>query len=118
MISLDKEYRTRGGRKVRLLCVDGPDERYPIVGITEGLLSANKWSSDGVYLLDHIHEFDLIESKPRVKKTVWINVHNDGGMTLWCCEDKAKKHFPETQIARTKHEIDVEHGHGLGDANE
>ena len=58
---------------------------------------------------------DLIESKPRVKKTVWLHHHADGATDHFYHNDVT---LPEYVIARTKHEIDVEHGHGLGDANE
>ena len=119
MISMDKEYRTRDGRKVRLLCVDGPDDIYPVIGFVEGSIGTYEWCSDGMSCESQVENIrDIIESKPRVKKTVWINFHVDGVVTVWDSEGGAREYFPQTTIARTKHEIDVEHGHGLGDANE
>ena len=115
---MDKEYRTRDGRKVRLLCVDGPFDDYPVVGFIEGSVDSHKWRSNGRCLLASVSPGDLIKAKPRVTKTVWINHYADGGRTSWNNESDAKHFSTLTTIARTKHEIDVEHGHGLGDANE
>ena len=56
----------------------------------------------------------LHRSKPRVKKTVWLHHHKDGRSIMFSNPIPVR----EGTIARTKHEIDVEHGHGLGDANE
>lgn len=119
MVSLDKEYMTRDGRKVRLLCIDGPDEGYPVVGFVEGLEDTFRWRLGGAFFFGFGEsKFDLIEVKPRVKKTLWINHHDNGGTTTWNSESKALVYSPQTTIARTKCEIDVEHGCGLGDANE
>ena len=114
MISLDKEYRTRDGRKVRLLCVDGPDEGFPVVGFIEGQSGVFFWGSTGAGSKITQTASDLIESKPRVKKTVWMHHYKNGSYNMFSKNVPAHKNA----IARTKHEIDVEHGHGLGDANE
>ena len=115
MISLDKEYRTRDGRKVRLLCVDGPDEIYPVIGFVENSIGTYEWCSDGKVCESQVaDQYDLIESKPRVKKTVWLHHYEDGSCIIF--SESVPIH--EYTIARTKHEIDVPHGYGLGDANE
>jgi len=49
-ISLDKKYRTRDGRNVRVLCTDGPCNTYPVVGYIMGRSSATdyeEWTSSG-----------------------------------------------------------------------
>ena len=115
MISLDKEYRTRDGRKVRLLCIDGPDESFPVAGFIEGATDVFIWRVDGKVNRTIEHLEDLIESKPRVKKTVWLYHYDDGSIG---CFSRGDRVVTDYTIARTKHEIDVEHGHGLGDANE
>lgn len=61
MISLDKEYRTRDGRKVRLLCVDGPDNSYPVVGIVRGSTSTCQWMSNGWRVISQERSLDLVE---------------------------------------------------------
>ena len=115
MISLDKEYRTRDGRKVRLLCVDGPDDIYPVIGFVERSIGTYEWCSDGMCCESHnTGPLDLIESKPRVKKTLWLHHYKDGASYVFLQSEAPN----ENVVARTKHEIDVEHGHGLGDANE
>jgi len=115
VISLDKEYMTRDGRKVRLLCVDGPDSLYPVVGFVECSSDTYEWCSDGKFRRHiDVDRRDLIESKPRLKKTLWLHHYKDGRSSVFSNPVTAG----EETVARTKHEIDVEHGHGLGDANE
>ena len=82
MISLDKEYSTRDGRKVRLLCIDGPDDLYPVIGFVEGSEYTWEWKSDGTFGVNSRENADLVESKPRVKKTVWLHHHSDGSTVL------------------------------------
>jgi hypothetical protein len=68
MIDMMKQYQTRDGRAVRILCVDGPDHRFPVVGFVAGdWLDTTRWSSDG-----RIDGFprpaDLIEVVPTITR--------------------------------------------------
>ncbi len=59
MISMDKTYKTRNGKPVRLLCTDAGGS-YPVIGLVNG--EVYTWASDGSYYAsigDHRH--DLIE---------------------------------------------------------
>ena len=48
MIDMSKKYQTRDGRAVRILCVDGPGDGCPIIGLIEGLpLDPYYWRADG-----------------------------------------------------------------------
>lgn len=81
MITMDKQYRTRDGYPVRLLCVDGPG-RYPVVGIF--LDEIETWTSSGSWSFnDPI--FDLIEVKPKIRVERWINIvkYDDGEINLY-----------------------------------
>lgn len=63
MISMDKKYRTRDGRAVRLLCTDSPYQVYPVVGLvgTEVVI----WTFDGYICGDKFkRDLDLIEVNP------------------------------------------------------
>lgn len=63
-ISMDKKYRTKGGMDVRLLCVDGPDREWPIIGLVAGETSISYWDKDGNYLSPYEPcKMDLIEVK-------------------------------------------------------
>lgn len=73
-ISMDKKYRTRDGRDVRLLCVDGPCPKYPVVGYVEGGTSPMHWSERG----EPVHGVtisDLIEYHEPDIRTIWVNVY-------------------------------------------
>lgn len=47
MIDMNKRYRTRDGRDVRILCTDGPGPR-PVIGIIDGSRGPAHWSADGI----------------------------------------------------------------------
>ena len=71
-ISMDKKYRTRDGRKVRIYAVDccEPCTVHGAVKTECGWL-IETWKSDGRWLLEgREHNRDLIEVKPRIKRTV------------------------------------------------
>jgi len=68
MISMDKQYKTRDGNDVRLLCVDGPG-RKPVVGFVGNIHLIFRWSINGHYdSPDEDNYNDLVE----VKKTALI----------------------------------------------
>jgi hypothetical protein len=122
MISKDKTYRTRDGREVRIYATDGGGAS-PVHGAyyTERsgwcswLWSANgKATSD-----DEPNCIDLIEVKPRINRTVWLNLFPDH-TEIFPTEEIAK-HWAampipfehEQPISCVKVEIDVEEGEGL-----
>lgn len=77
MISMDKKYRTRDGRDVRLLCVDGPD-LLPVIGIIEGDSHASCWGLSGrLSDVGRYHPNDLIEYHEPDIRTIWVNVYQD-----------------------------------------
>lgn len=47
MITIEGKYQTRDGRAVRILCVDGPASRRPIIGLIDECSAVLLWSSDG-----------------------------------------------------------------------
>lgn len=62
-VTMGNEYRTRDGKSVRLLCVDGPKDR-PVVGIVKhpnGTDIVTCWASDGsIHSPDRKHDWDLV----------------------------------------------------------
>lgn len=65
-ISMDKKYKTRDGRPVRILCVDLKNQTYPVLALVmkaseETIITCTK---DGDYVGNHEHELDLIEISP------------------------------------------------------
>ncbi|MEQ1888062.1 MAG: hypothetical protein ABL951_02645 [Alphaproteobacteria bacterium] len=61
LITMDKKYKTRIGRTVRLLCIDGEDAKQPVVGYIGTFPEICTWSSDGRRCGAYgTSEFDLI----------------------------------------------------------
>lgn len=72
MIDMNKKYQTRDGRPVRILCVDGPDSRWPVIGIPSGQHIACYWMIDGRNYYG-AESSDLIPVPEEV--TLWVNVY-------------------------------------------
>ena len=76
MIDLNKKYRTKDGCEVRIYAIDGT-ETTSVHGAIKGENGwfITTWRADGI---SSFPDYDLVEVKPRIKKTVWINVYEDG----------------------------------------
>lgn len=120
MISKDKQYKTRDGREVRIYATDGWGEQ-PVQGaIRDGdKWKLHTWHMDGMFGYDCAFESaaDLIEVKPRIKRTFWINLYPDR-----TCADRLHitKEYADIaadpkvkRLACVKVEIDCEEGEGL-----
>jgi len=121
MISKDKTYKTRDGREVRIYATDGYGDNKVHGAVKEDsgwVIYA--WYEDGRYALsDYKGRHDLIEVKPRIKRTVWLHVYCNGYV-----EASSKPHWRNgpcingpyeggRPIACVKVEIDCEEGEGL-----
>jgi hypothetical protein len=78
-IDWTKPVQTRDGRKVRVLCTDGPDLRYPVIGVADGGLCPETWTIDGVHFANGVpSDLDIINTPdPPVTVTRWVNVYPD-----------------------------------------
>lgn len=79
MIDINKKYRTRDGRKVRIYAVDGGWLNYAIHGAVSSSQGWEPewWLDDGrKSKLGGTDPLDLIEVKPEVKG--WINIYRAG----------------------------------------
>lgn len=117
MISMNKKYRTRDGREVRIYAVDG-EENYPVHGAVKNAeWSICYWIPHGKACSSTIeNRLDLIEVKPRIKRKIWINWYrrDDGAEVLEASMSKAEACDVGTAcIACVEIDIDVEEGHGL-----
>ena len=109
MISMDKKYRTRDGREVRIYAVDGGGV-HPVHGsvlMNDGWRSV-AWEADG-RITFHNQPVDLVEVKPRIQRTVWLALYPKG-VTGFCLKGSAVE---ANCLARYKVEIDCEEGEGL-----
>jgi hypothetical protein len=114
MISMDKKYRTTLRDEVRIYAIDGNEPR-PVHGAFKsqsGWVSCC-WQRDGVQM-NYPGPYDLIEVKPRIKRTVWANLYIDGRITLGHpSKEDADKCADRGRLACVKVEIDCEEGEGL-----
>ncbi len=117
MIDINKKYRTRDGREVRLYAVDVEDEDYQVHGAIRngsGWLIAS-WKANGGYVGGGTEDgYDLIEVRPRIMREAWANVYPDSisGSFHRSREDAYKYRF-DGCLACVKVVIDCEEGEGL-----
>jgi hypothetical protein len=113
-ISLDKKYRTRDGRDVRIYAMDHNGD-YPIIGATidSGYPNTCSWKLNG-WAYDSVKsELDLVEVKPRIKRTVWLNIYAEYPTQVRESKEAANASASSTRIACVQVEIDCEEGEGL-----
>ena len=114
MIDINKQYRTRDGREVRIYATDGIMPR-PIHGAVKSSYDSTwhsfQWHEDGrlVHNILAVDLSDLIEVRPRHKRTVWLHVWNGGTV----CATEETYYVPTGRIACIKVELDFEEGEGL-----
>jgi len=118
MISKDKTYTTLRGMPVRIYATDAGG-LFPVHGaiFNDGLWNGMKWTEEG-----KTHVFnpscmvntvdDLAEVKPRIKRTVWINVYEDD-VHRFHTKQEAEDGSYKCRLACVKVEIDCEEGEGL-----
>ena len=126
MIDINKQYRTRDGREVRIYATDGGDlfEDRTIHGAVK---NRDRWvfavwnATTGRCFASVKEEtaMDLIEIRPRHKRTVWLAVYHNGYIEAtskleWrngpCINGP---YDGEKPIACIKVDLDFEEGEGL-----
>jgi hypothetical protein len=108
MIDKNKVYKTRDGREVRIYATDGVEgeEVHGSVKRSYGW-RAETWPLNGLHSVDS--SLDLIEVRPRHKRTVWVNVYPDEVFT----HHHQRLPNRKDRIACVKVELDFEEGEGL-----
>ena len=119
MIELGKEYQLEKGWKFRLYAVDAKG-LYSVHGayfdpITE-IWMVDHWSAHG-QSRPFGHGFNLVEVRPRHKRTVWLNFYGDGRIGIaggfYTSVERAANNRSEGCIACIKHTFDFAEGDGL-----
>ena len=114
MIDINKKYRTRDGREVRIYATDGGG-RNPVHGSIkeEDGWIFQVWPKSGRYFEDDDEDYriDLIEVRPRHKRTLWVNVYDDTCRTA-DSKQSADAYATANRIACIKVELDFEEGQG------
>jgi hypothetical protein len=118
MIDINKQYRTRDGREVRIYATDGRGI-YPVHGAVkvEDEWIPYTWQEIGVEGVNNAR--DLIEVRPRHKRTAWLAVYPNG--YIEATSKLEWRNGPciggpydgEKPIACIKVELDFEEGEGL-----
>ena len=112
MISKDKQYRTRNGREVRIYATDGAKGKIHGAMLTDEGWEHRTWDASGRIMLCEPHDYDLIEVKPRHKRTVWLNVY-EKSISHWDSKELAADRASSDRIACIKVDLDFEEGEGL-----
>jgi hypothetical protein len=121
MIDINKKYRTRDGRKVRIYATDG-GAGSPVMGAVfyttpngQFWWESARWTEDGRYdYHGRQTNTDLIEVRPRHKVSVWINTYGatvSGG--LYSTRASADEAAVSRRTGCIKVELDFEEGEGL-----
>ena len=115
MISKNKTYRTRDGREVRIYATDGRGD-YPVHGAIKTITGweSHIWFKCGKSIFQDETERsgDLIEVKPRIRRTVWLNMYPHT-IKVAGTKENADLKSNNDRIACVKVEIDCEEGEGL-----
>ena len=113
MIDISKKYKTRAGEDVRIYAVDGGGGS-PIHGAvyTNDAWRIMLWDADGLRLGNMLPDLDLIEVKPRHKRTLWVNVYETTA-TVYGTREQADDDADSDRTACIKVELDFEEGEGL-----
>lgn len=113
MIDINKKYRTRDGREVRIYATDGgagASIHGAIKTETGWLVTA--WGARGNYWCNEDHHHDLIEVRPRHKRTVWMNVY-EHCLSYYDNKEDADMFAGGRRIACIKVDLDFCEGDGL-----
>ena len=99
LIEMGRQYKTRDGLPVRLLCTDntGGGTTFTVVAIVED--DVVQYTSDGRYFNNvDSHPFDLVEQPQEI--TVWIEVfksYDDVLSCSWESEEALRKSVNDSQ---------------------
>ena len=118
MIDSNKKYRTRDGREVRIYATDGAQCGTCVHGavFNNEWWGSVTWNSNGSARFWREDDLDLIEVRPRHKRTVWLNVHVNRSVIAHDLKEEADKLFCKDvapRIVCIKVELDFCEGEGL-----
>jgi hypothetical protein len=118
MIDINKTYRTRDGREVRIYATDDGLNGIMTHGAAKnksGLWEIASWYTAHGKFYDNTtpHPYDLIEVRPRHKRTVWMNMYPNHFTSYDTKELADEKADGSIRIACIKVELDFEEGEGL-----
>ena len=115
MISMDKQYKTKEGKQVKLYAVEEKGH-FPVHGATlelDGRWDCMCWTDEGKAFRGSITSEDLVEVKPALKIGFWINLYSAGEYSTWLNKEDADLYCSEGRVACIFFEREVEYGEGI-----
>ena len=114
MISPTKTYRTRNGMDARVYSTDGapPFCVHGAMYLGDAWVICS-WDKDGRINDDDSHPRSLVEVKPRIKRTVWVNLYPVRGSEIADSEHDAELMACIDRIACVPIQIDCDEGEGI-----
>ena len=117
-VDITKQYRTKAECEVRLYDDNGGGI-FPIHGavlVRDKEWQITNWTKKGTMYTNQSSPYDLVEVKPRIKRTVWVNIYpseKDAVYSHYKGKVDAYRDAFGGRIACVKVEIDCEEGEGL-----
>lgn len=118
MIDKNKQYRTVSGNDVRIYATDG-GKGTPIHGAynLNGEWFSECWTAAGLISTTEGRHYpsDLVEVKPRHKRTFWLNIQHVDFITVgeFFTDKRMADRSLYSRVACVRVEIDFEEGEGL-----
>ena len=116
MIDPSKQYQTRDGRKVRILCVDAKPP-YPVVGIIQDDNELpESWDENGKYWQQDYpdgHRVDLVEVPEKRRLVGYVNVYENECSRIYKFRRFADENASKSRIACLELNIEYTVGEGL-----
>jgi len=114
-VDINKQYKTRDGRAVRIYAVDGgnPLLVHGAVQFPNGWF-IESWNRDGSICMGRNMDADLVEQKPRFKHALFINVYENPEYDCACVTRESADFHASTRIACIPITVEGEVGEGLG----
>ena len=115
MIDKNKQYKTRLGLPVEIYATDRGGQR-PVHGATfsGGVWHTRSWTKDGFAVAGYENGMDLVEVKPRIQATFWVNINPHGpDATIYKSKEIADSWAGPERKACIEIPIDCEEGEGL-----
>jgi hypothetical protein len=109
-ITMDGKYQTRGGRPVRVLCVDA-DCSQPVVAVVDGVPRTFKITGHWLDVNESTMDLIPVPEKRRVK--FWVNVYAVGTQQTWTTKDAADSAAGDYRLACLEIDREFTVGEGL-----
>jgi hypothetical protein len=105
MIDFTKPVETRNGIPVRILCTDGPNPTFPVIGIVKGNSGVTSWALDGSYLAAKT-------SSPNDLRNTLEKVHLDRWIVVF--KNKSDEYYTTSYTSEKSTTMDIIYAESLG----